>query len=142
MCGPSKKAWRRPVFLARGDGPLKFGTMSEADGPTPPNDDERSQRRSSMPPSVRVASADRYRALIEAADEAIIVASFESGLCIEANPAACELFQQPIEELEAREMESLGSPDDPSFRIVLREIRERERAFHPNVRLLRKDGSS
>jgi PAS domain S-box-containing protein len=116
--------------------------MSEAEGPSPPNDDERPPRRSSIPPSFRAASADRYRALIEAADEAIIVADFESGLFLEANPAACELFRQSVEELAARDLSGLGAAEEPEFAAVVEEMQKRERAFHPNVRLFRGDGSA
>jgi PAS domain S-box-containing protein len=88
------------------------------------------------------ASADRYRALIEAADEAILVASFDGGRCIEANPAACELFGASLEELTLRSLTSLAPEGDAPLASVLSEIAARERAYHPNLTLSKKDGST
>ncbi|HVW28305.1 MAG TPA: ATP-binding protein [Polyangiaceae bacterium] len=116
--------------------------MSEAG--RPPNEPERS-RDSAPPPSARAAafaSRDRYRALIEAADDTIVIGTFADFRCLEANPAACELFGYTLEELSARSVESFSAPDDPEFSAVAKEVRERERAHHANLSFVRKDGST
>jgi PAS domain S-box-containing protein len=100
---------------------------------------------SSVPPSRRAAwsaSADRYRALIEAADDAILVADFDAGLIIEANPAACELFGFSTRELLEMPIRLLHFGDDADLDRVMNEIAQRERAWHPNLRSKRKDGSA
>jgi PAS domain S-box-containing protein len=114
--------------------------MSEAGRPL--KEQERSEDAAPSP-SVRAASAssDRYRTLVEAADDAIVVAAFESFLCQEANPAACELFGYTLSELCARGIDSFAAPSNPDFDKVATEIRERERARHPNLCFVRKDGS-
>jgi PAS domain S-box-containing protein len=118
--------------------------MSEAQDRRPQDDDQRSPDPPSAPRTGRPvsnAAHDRYRALIEAADEAIIVADFESGRCLEANPAACELFGYSLEELCARTVGALALESDPEVARVATEIRERERAHHPNLPFVRQGGA-
>jgi PAS domain S-box-containing protein len=105
----------------------------------------REERISSVPPSLRAAwsaSADRYGALIEAADDAILVADFDKGLIIEANPAASELFGFSLAELLEMPVRRLHFGEDADVDRVMDEIMRRERAWHPNLRGKRKDGSS
>ncbi|HEX4337456.1 MAG TPA: ATP-binding protein [Polyangiaceae bacterium] len=119
--------------------------MSEAKGQRPPDDDPRQPDSSPAPATTRPtsnASQDRYRALIEAADEAIIVADFDSGRCLEANPAACELFGYTIDDLYSRTVTSLLSETDPEAARVTTEIRERERAHHPNLGFVKNGGTA
>jgi PAS domain S-box-containing protein len=100
---------------------------------------------SSVPPSLRAAwsgSADRYRALIEAADDAIVVADFGTGFVLEVNPAAAELFGYSLSEFVELEARSLHLDDDPEVKHVFDEIRERERAWHPSVTMRRRDGTT
>ncbi|HVU05194.1 MAG TPA: ATP-binding protein [Polyangiaceae bacterium] len=87
------------------------------------------------------STADRYTALIEAADDAVLVAEFDPGAVIEANPAACELFGFPLEELVGKSIRELHFADDEDVERVLSEIVERERAWHPNLKCRRRDGS-
>jgi PAS domain S-box-containing protein len=119
--------------------------MSEANGSVPPSKPAPAPEGASTPPSTRAASrasADRYRALIEAADEAVIVAAVDTGLCLEANPAACELFGFTAEEFSSRQVASFAPEGSGEFARFANEVRERERAFHPNLTLVRKGGSS
>ena len=114
--------------------------MAEGEEAIPP-----SERISSVPPSLRAAwsaSADRYGALIEAADDAIVVADFNAGLIIEANPAATELFGFSLDEFLQMPVRDLHFGDDADVDRVMNEIAERERAWHANLRGKRKDGSS
>lgn len=99
---------------------------------------------SPVPPSLRAvwsASADRYRALIEAADDAILVVDFDAGLIIEANPAASELFGFSLAEFLEMPVRRLHFGEDADVDRVMDEIAARERAWH-NLRSKRKDGSS
>jgi PAS domain S-box-containing protein len=99
---------------------------------------------SPVPPSLRAvwsASADRYRALIEAADDAILVADFDAGLIIEANPAASALFGFSLAEFLEMPVRRLHFGEDADVDRVMDEIAARERAWH-NLRSKRKDGSS
>lgn len=88
------------------------------------------------------ASADRYRALIEAADDAILVADFASGAVSEANPAACELLGYRPAEFGSLRMPDFFAPEDPDAVRLFEEIARCERARHQNVRARRKDGSA
>jgi two-component system, cell cycle sensor histidine kinase and response regulator CckA len=115
--------------------------MSDAD----PSEEGRARRSSSIPPSLRAAwsaSADRYRALIEAADDAILVVDFDARMVLEANPAAGELFGFAVGELVEVPLGRLHKEGDEEIARVLREITERERAWHPNLSLACKDGST
>ncbi len=119
--------------------------MSEAKGARPPDEEQRPAEAPSAPHTAEPASSasrDRYRALIEAADEAILVVDFESGVCLEANPAASELFGYTMEELCSRTAFSLASASDPEVSRISTEIRERQRAHHPNLTFARKGGST
>src|SRR5438552_2229892 len=103
------------------------------------------ERISSVPPSLRAAwggSADRYGALIEAADDAIVVADFDKGLIIEANPAASELFGFSLTEFLEMPVRRLHFGEDADVDRVMDEIARRERAWHPNLKSKRKDGTS
>ncbi|HEX4477370.1 MAG TPA: ATP-binding protein [Polyangiaceae bacterium] len=103
------------------------------------------RRVSSIPPSVReawTASVDRYRVLVEAADDAILVADFDSGMVLEANPAACELLGYAPEQFKELGVRSLYAEGDEDIAPVLDEIASRERAWHPNLRPRRRDGTS
>ena len=115
--------------------------MSEAG--RPPKEPERSEDPAPSP-STRATSAsrDRYRALMEAADDALVVAAYEGLRCLEANPAACELFGYTLPELCARGVDSLAAGANPEFEKVATEIRERECSHHANLGFVRRDGSS
>src|SRR6185295_16206965 len=91
--------------------------------------------RVSSPASLREAprAADRYTALVEAADDAVIVADFDSRRVVEANPAACELFGFSREEFPTMAVRDLHFGDEEVDR-VLTELAERERATHPNLK--------
>lgn len=107
--------------------------MSEANGSAPP------KRRA---PASSRAPSDRYHALIQAADFAIVVASHDTWVCLEANPAACEVFGLSSDEFAGRPVASLAPEGSAEFARITGEIRERERAFHPNLNLVRKDGTT
>jgi PAS domain S-box-containing protein len=71
----------------------------------------------------------------------VLVADFERGAVLEANPAACELFGYTQEEFTcvgARELHVEGE----DVARVFAELEHRERAWHPNLRARRKDGST
>jgi len=86
------------------------------------------------------SAADRYTALVEAADDAVIVADFDARRVVEANPAACELFGYTREEFPGIPVRDLHFGDEEVDR-VLTELTARERATHPNLKSRRKDGS-
>lgn len=96
---------------------------------------------SAGPPS-QSPSADRYRALIEAADDAILVADFSSSMIAEANPAACELLGYRQSEFTSVRMQSLFAAEDSEALDLFEELERCERAWHPNVRARRKDGTT
>jgi PAS domain S-box-containing protein len=93
-------------------------------------------------PSQRGPSADRYRALIEAADDAILVADFASAMISEANPAACELLGYRPSEFESIRAQSLFAAEDTEALDLFEELERCERVSHPNVRARRKDGTT
>jgi PAS domain S-box-containing protein len=93
-------------------------------------------------PSQSGPSADRYRALIEAADDAILVVDFESAMISEANPAACELLGYRPTEFATIPARSLFAAEDTEALDLFDELERCERVWHPNVRARRKDGTT
>jgi PAS domain S-box-containing protein len=93
-------------------------------------------------PSQSGASADRYRALIEAADDAILVADFASSMISEANAAACELLGYQPAEFTSIRMQNLFAAEDTEALDLFEELERCERVWHPNVRARRKDGTT
>lgn len=93
-------------------------------------------------PSQSGPSADRYRALIEAADDAILVADFASTMISEANPAACELLGYGPTEFASIRAQNLFAAEDTEVLDLFEELERCERVWHPNVRARRKDGTT
>jgi PAS domain S-box-containing protein len=87
-------------------------------------------------------SADRYRALIEAADDAILVADFATGAVSEANPAACELLGYQPGEFTSLSAQHIFGTDEIETKGLFDELARCERVWQPNVRARRKDGTS
>ena len=114
--------------------------MSEA--ARPPKEEERSQGQAAPSSPEPAAARDRCRALIQAADDAIIVADCRTYQCLEANPAACELFGYSLEELREKTVGGLAGLGDSEFSRVATEIRESDRAHHANIVCACKDGST
>jgi PAS domain S-box-containing protein len=84
----------------------------------------------------------RYRAVFEAADDAVLIASFATLRVLEANPAACDLFARSAEDFAGLAISELHAKDDEAAReCVERELGALERVRHPNLRLVRKDGA-
>lgn len=93
-------------------------------------------------PSQSGPSADRYRTLIEAADDAILVADFASAVISEANAAACELLGYRPSEFASVRARDLFAAEDTEVLDLFDELERCERVWHPNVRARRKDGST
>jgi histidine kinase len=84
-------------------------------------------------------SEEKYRTLVEAASDAIIILDAESRRFVEVNRAACELFEYDFEEFRMLGETRLFPKSDRGR--GLRLIRH-EQGFTPNVRMRRKDGST
>ncbi len=89
----------------------------------------------------REAAEQKYQALVQSAPDAILIADFETAFFVEANPAACELFGHSVEEFRLKKGRMLHPTDEhPLVDRISQDIVECGRAWHPNVRMHRKDG--
>lgn len=89
-----------------------------------------------------MSSEANYRALIETTNEAIMTFAWETGTCLDANPAACRMFGYSRHDLSSLTGRALAADPDPEF--VLK-VREALSTFgHSSGRTLvkRKDGST
>ncbi|MCX5745127.1 MAG: PAS domain S-box protein, partial [Proteobacteria bacterium] len=92
--------------------------------------------------SAVLASEKRYRTMLESAGDAILVVDFESGFCLEANPAAHEMFGYNAEEFRRLTGGILANPDDAtSVASIAAQLRATGQATEPRQRLQRKTGS-
>ncbi|MFK8003744.1 MAG: ATP-binding protein [Polyangiales bacterium] len=81
-----------------------------------------------------------YRGVVQCTEDAVVVCDQESGECVEANPAACRLFQYTTAEFKAVPREALFADSAP--RNVQDATGERGQARTCETWLLRKDGTS
>ncbi|MEJ7735209.1 MAG: PAS domain S-box protein [Polyangiaceae bacterium] len=87
-------------------------------------------------------SAERYRVLMESADDAILLADLESAQFVEVNPAACRMFGYEAGELRGLTATGLIAPGQEDLATAIsRALLERGRSWQPNVKLQRRDGS-
>lgn len=88
------------------------------------------------------SSEEKYRAIVDSAPDAILVASAETGLIQEANIAAGELFGCAPAELIGLHQEDLHPADSRAeYRRYFREHLDRGRRRVPNAEIVRADGS-
>ena len=87
------------------------------------------------------ASELAYRALVDAASDAILLIDWESALIVEANSAACEMFGFTLNEWRAMKGRDLNLVEDyPVVDGINDELRATGRARRQNQRLLTKSG--
>jgi PAS domain S-box-containing protein len=87
-------------------------------------------------------SAERYRVLMESADDAILLGDMQTAEFVEVNPAACRMFGYQASELRGMTGPMLTAPgQDDLVKAVSRAMVERGRSWQPNVKLVRRDGS-
>lgn len=82
----------------------------------------------------------RYRSLFEHSMDAILLTDPETGAILTANPAACEMFGLPVEEIRRRGRQGLVDLDDPRLAEMLAERAQSGRA-RGELRMRRADGS-
>lgn len=90
--------------------------------------------------------AARFQALLEAAQDAVVVANGTSGVISQANERASALFKIPMSELVGMNVDELVPIEQRSKHVGLRvgflaSIRKREMGYHPPIFALRGDGS-
>lgn len=84
----------------------------------------------------------RYRSMMHAATDAILVHDFETAVVLEANPAAARMFGYPLEELRTMTSRQLSAPEAGELiSRISRELNETGRALEHRLRMQRKDGS-
>lgn len=81
-----------------------------------------------------------YRGVVQCTEDAVIVCDQETGECIEANPAACRLFQYTTAEFQAIPCDALFA--DPSLARSRDTTPQADQPRTFETRLLRKDDSS
>ena len=87
-------------------------------------------------------SERRYRAMMHAARDAILVADLETALIVDANPTACEMFDYSVQELRQLTGRKLTAPEDHDKLDSLSDgILHRGSAYASRLRVVRKDGS-
>lgn len=88
------------------------------------------------------AAERRYRAMVQAAGDAIIVLDRDSGHHVDANPAACQMFGYTVEELRRIDARTLTPPEGKAKVQALEEgIVTEGLADQPRMELRRKDGT-
>ena len=84
----------------------------------------------------------RYRSIFDAANDGLIVTDMETGLVLEANPAACRLHGYPLEEFVGHDLTAFIHPESKHvFDEYIRAFQVGG-AFDSQVLHLRKDGST
>ncbi len=87
-------------------------------------------------------SEERYRALLEAAPDAVFVADAETGLLLEANRRAEELTGRGREELAGMHQSELHPPGEAEkYRRVFKEHMEMGRGYMEGAEVMRGDGA-
>ena len=103
------------------------------------------ERRETAPDAVAArlrASQRKYRALVEWADDGILIADFENARVVEANPAACRMWGYELAEFAALRGRELHPATERKRVDGLSEaLRTRGWAVVPRMRCRRKDGS-
>ncbi len=124
------------------DGPLALVTLRDLAGAPVEPELERSYAELERAQARLGASEQKYQALVHAADDAILVADLDSALFVESNPAAHQLLGYSEEELRSLCGRMLHPPEELAVvRRISKEINQKGRAWHPNVRMRRRDGS-
>ena len=88
----------------------------------------------------------RLHALMDVLPQAVLIINGRTGLIIEFNQVACDLFGYSRAQLQGLSMEELVPPDlravHPAYRLgFLRSVRKREMGYHPPIFGLCQDGS-
>ncbi|MHB1654727.1 MAG: sensor domain-containing diguanylate cyclase [Desulfitobacteriaceae bacterium] len=97
------------------------------------------ERHRSIFESPAAGIEERYRSIFENSLDGIIL-SRESGEVIEANPAACSMFQRSAEEILGYGREAIVDVSDPRFRVYLEQRAESGKA-RSEFYMKRKDDS-
>jgi PAS domain S-box-containing protein len=115
-------------------------SQTEADG-------AQAERLASQPvlpyePDSRLLEREQqYRAIFEATSDGLIINDIETGIIVEANPAACRMHGYTYEEFVGRAPGSIIHPDDhAAFDAFIRTVRAGGR-FRGRARDVRKDGT-
>jgi len=88
------------------------------------------------------SSEQRYRAMMLASSDAILVADLETALIVDANPAACEMFGRTIAELRQLTGRMLTAPEDrEQVEALSSDIMELGRAHASRLRVTHKNGT-
>ncbi len=89
-----------------------------------------------------VSSEQRFRTMMEAAGDAILIHDFESARAIDVNPAACKLFGYDRSEFLKLTGASLGGPESAEHtRRMSASLRATGHGHEPRHPMRRKDGS-
>lgn len=87
-------------------------------------------------------SEERYRAMLGAAGDGVLLADLETASLVDANPAACDIFGYSTDELRMLTVALLSAPgEEAKLAGISADIRDRGRASSHDLRMQRKDGS-
>ena len=101
---------------------------------------DKSEHRFQLADSRLQQSEAFYRGVVQCTEDAVVVCDLETGECIEANPAACTLFDYTTAEFKTVLRETLSA--NPSLATIDHALRKTGRVRSNRARLLRKGGTS